>query len=209
MNTSFKFLIPTIFIALGFIISCNDDDLAGEKVPNVNHNTSPATAAVASPPPIQQPNPTPTTKEEEEEEEKPDFDINDIDPEDISRRKKNIEEEIKKLEDESTKHFDEYYQLADVQKRIMEEMKIKKMIMRSKPVGSEAQAIAQKDFEDQKKLAQDKLELIKEKNNILHNIIKALTKAREEKKDLHKKQEYFLKKQKKEKEQKEKEHKNN
>ncbi|WP_041936024.1 hypothetical protein [Blattabacterium sp. (Nauphoeta cinerea)] len=204
MNTSFKFLIPTIFITLGFITSCNDD-IAGEEEPDGNNNTPPAT--VASTPPISNPPPPTTTNKEENsdtnKEENPDFDINNIDPEDLSRKIQKIEETIKKLEQENTKHFDEYYKLSDIQKEILEEMKRKKMIMRSKPVGSEEQAKAQKDFEDQKKLGKEKLEVIKEKNTILHNLSKSLTKAREEKSVLQKQQKYFLKKQKEQKEQKE------
>ncbi|WP_341652650.1 hypothetical protein [Blattabacterium cuenoti] len=184
MNTSFRFLILTIFIALGFITSCNDD-ITEEEKSSVNNNNiaSTDTSSTGS-------NPT---------EPPPPYDADEIDkinPEDLSRQIKEIGEKIETLEKESKKQFDEYYQMAEFQKKILENIKVKKMIMRSKPVGSEEEKKAKKDFEDEKKYGREKLKGLKEKNIILYKITRSITKARNEKEKLEQKQEYLLKRQK-------------
>ncbi|WP_185856920.1 hypothetical protein [Blattabacterium cuenoti] len=179
MNTSFRFLILTIFISLGFITSCNDDTSPTEEDNYSVNNTD-----IAS---------TPTT------EEPPPYDADEIDkinPEDLSRQIKEIGEKIEELEKESTKQFDEYTKMAEFQKKILEEIKRKKMIMRSKTVGTEEQKKAQKDFEDEKKYGREKLQLLKEKNILFHKLTRSVTEAKNELTNLQKKQEYFLKRQK-------------
>ncbi|WP_185859482.1 hypothetical protein [Blattabacterium cuenoti] len=208
MNTSVKFLIPTIFLALGFILSCNDEVTSvGKEESDVKNTTTvektpsipdpPPTLASSSPetPPTDPPkNPTPSSTETPSNEDDP-SDMN-IDPDDLSRKIKEIGEKIQKLEKESEKHYDEYYQMVEVQKEILNEVKRRKMIMRSKTVGSPEQIEAQKNFEDQKKLGKEKLQILKEKNILLNNLNKSITEAKNEKMDLQKKQEDFLKKQK-------------
>ncbi|WP_185861438.1 hypothetical protein [Blattabacterium cuenoti] len=197
MNTSLRFLIPTILIALGFILSCNDGiTSADEEEPGVKKNTS---VGVPDSPNGIASTPNPTPKEPEPEPEPP-YNIDDIDPEELSKQIKEVGEKVKELEQENTKHYDEYHEMVKIQKQILEEIKRRKMIMRFKPVGTEEQKKAQKDFEDEKKYGKEKLKILKEKNILLHKISKSLAKAREEQMDLQKKQEYFLKKQKEKKE---------
>ncbi|WP_185853501.1 hypothetical protein [Blattabacterium cuenoti] len=215
MNTSIKVLIPTIFITLGFIISCNDEVTSvGKEDSDVNNNTPttvetpsipdpPPTIASSSPdtPPTEPPKTT-TPSETPSNSESPENDfsgMDNIDPEDLSREIKEIGEKIQKLEKETEKHCDEYYQMIEVQKGILNEVKRRKMIMRSKPVGSQEQVEAQKDFEDQKKLGKERLKILKEKNILLNKLNKSITEAKNEKDALQKKQENFfnfLKKQK-------------
>ncbi|WP_341651780.1 hypothetical protein [Blattabacterium cuenoti] len=178
MNTSFRFLILTIFIALGFITSCNDDTTSEEK-PSVNNTNIASTETSSTEPP-------PYDADE----------IDKINPEDLSRQIKEIGEKIEELEKESTKHFEEYTQMAEFQKKILENIKTKKMIMRSKPVGSEAEKKAKKDFEDEKKFGKEKLQGLKDKNILLYKLTRSITEAKNEKEKLQKKQEYLLKRQK-------------
>ncbi|WP_341660682.1 hypothetical protein [Blattabacterium cuenoti] len=180
MNTSFRFLILTIFIALGFITSCNDDPSFTEEKKPIVDNTDIASTDTSSTEP-------------------PPYDADEIDkinPEELSREIKEIGEKIETLEKESEKNFNEYSQMAESQKRILENIKTKKMIMRSKAVGSEEQKRAQIDFEDEKKFGKEQLKGLKEKNIILNKIIKKITEAKKEKEKLEKKQEYLLKRQK-------------
>lgn len=199
MNTSFRFLIPTIFLALGFIISCNDDiTSAGEEEPDVNNNNPPTTSETPSVSDVPS-TPTTTTSTSTSTidiENTDNFNIDDINPEDLSKKIQEIGEKIEKLEKESKKHFDEYYKMVEVQKGILNEIKRKKKIMRFKPVGSPEQIKAKKDFEDEKKYGKEKLQTLKDKNIILHKLTKSITEARNEKIDLQRKQEYFFKKQK-------------
>ncbi|WP_185852313.1 hypothetical protein [Blattabacterium cuenoti] len=200
MNTSFRFLIPTIFIALGFIISCNDDITStGEEESGVNNNTSvpdPPSTIASTQPSSETPSTDSTSNNTENPDNNESFNLDGIDPEDLSKKIKEAEEKIEKLELENTKHYDEYYQMVEVQKEILEEIKRKKMIMRSKPVGSEEQVQAQKAFEDEKKYGKEKLKVLKDKNILLNKLSRTITEARNEKEDLEKKQEYFFKKQK-------------
>ncbi|BAR91950.1 hypothetical protein [Blattabacterium cuenoti] len=196
MNTSFRFLILTIFISLGFITSCNDDEMtSAEEEKSIVNDTTNVASTPTEPPPYD------------------DEEIDKINPEDLSRQIKEIGEKIEKLEKESTRHFDEYTQMAEFQKKILGEIRRKKMIMRSKPVGSEEQKKAQKDFEDEKKYGKEKLQILKEKNILLHRLTKSITEAKKEQMELQKKQDYFLKRQKekqeKEKQEKEKQEKEN
>ncbi|WP_341663936.1 hypothetical protein [Blattabacterium cuenoti] len=184
MNTSFRFLILTIFITLGFITSCNDEITpTKEEKPSVN-NTNIASTGTSS------------SKDTTED---PPYDVDEIDkinPENLSREIKEIGVKIERLETESIRHFDEYAQIAEIQKRILENIKIKKMIMRSKPVGSEEEKIAKIDFENSKKYGKEKLQILKEKNILLSKLTKSITEAKNEKEKLEKKQEYVLRRQK-------------
>ncbi|WP_341654468.1 hypothetical protein [Blattabacterium cuenoti] len=180
MNTSFRFLILTIFISLGFITSCNDDVTSiEEEKPSVNNTNIASTDSTSTEPPPYD-----------------DDEIDKINPIDLSRQIKEIGEKIETLEKESKKHFDEYYQMAEFQKKILENIKIKKMIMRSKPVGSEEEKTAKKDFEDEKKYGKEKLKGLKEKNIILYKLTRTIIEAKKEKEKLQNKQEYLLKRKK-------------
>ncbi|WP_341659218.1 hypothetical protein [Blattabacterium cuenoti] len=186
MNTSFRFLILTIFIALGFITSCNDEDAicTEEDNPSVN-NTD-----IAS---------TDSSSTEDSIEEPPPYDADEIDkinPEELSQEIKELGEKIEILEKDSKKNFDEYTQMAESQKRVLESIKIKKMIMRSKSVGSNEQKNAKIDFEDEKRFGREKLKSLREKNLILSKITKSLAEAKKEKEKLEKKQKYLLKRKK-------------
>ncbi|WP_341657709.1 hypothetical protein [Blattabacterium cuenoti] len=188
MNTSFRFLILTIFISLGFITSCNDEDTISleDEIPSVN-NTN-----IASTDPSSTDDSTTST-------ETPLYDADEIDkinPEELSKQIKEIGEKIETLERESTRNFYEYSQMAESQKKILESIKIKKMIMRSKFVGSKEQKKAQIDFEDEKRFGKEKLKSLREKNIILNKLTKSIAEAKKEKEKLEKKQEYFLKRQK-------------
>ncbi|WP_185867311.1 hypothetical protein [Blattabacterium cuenoti] len=200
MNTSFRFLIPTIFVALGFIVSCNDDNItsAGEEEPGVNKNTPTTmeTPSTTDPPPTIASNSTSSTTTEKDPENPDNFKLEDIDPEDLSIKIKEVGDKIEELEKENAKHYEEYSQMVKVQKRILDEIIKKKKIMRSKTVGSEEELQAKKEFEDHKKYGKEKLKLLKEKNVILYHLIKSIAAAKNEQKNLQKKQEYFLKKQK-------------
>ncbi|WP_341661749.1 hypothetical protein [Blattabacterium cuenoti] len=184
MNTSFRFLIVTIFIALGFITSCNDDTTpTEEEKPSSVNNTNIASTETSS-------------TDSEDPTEPPPYDADEIDkinPEELYRQIKEIGEKIEELEKESTRHFYEYSQMAEFQKKILENIKIKKMIMRSKTVGSEEEKKAKKDFEDEKKFGKEKLQGLKEKNILLYKLTRSITEAKNEKEKLQKKQEYFLK----------------
>ncbi|WP_341658512.1 hypothetical protein [Blattabacterium cuenoti] len=180
MNTSFRFLILTIFITLGFITSCNDEDTIciEEEKPNVNNTDIASTDSSSEPPP---------------------YDVDEIDkinPEELSKQIKEIGEKIEILEKENKKNFDEYTQMAESQKRVLEKIKIKKMIMRSKSVGSHEQKMAQMDFEDEKRFGKEKLKSLKEKNILLNKSMRSIAEAKKEKEKLEKKQKYFLKRQK-------------
>ncbi len=217
-----RFLIPTIFLSLGFIVSCNDEIASvGEEEPSVNKNTPTTveTPSVSDPPtststptitssstpkttetPVDIPTtststPTTTSSNSGDSDQNDDTDM-DINPVDLSKEIEEIGEKIEKLEKESSKHYKEYYQMVDVQKEILSEIKRRKMIMRSKPLGSNEQIQAQKDFEDQKKYGKERLEVLKEKNILLNKFSKSILEAKDEKKALQKKQENFLKRQK-------------
>ncbi|WP_341665264.1 hypothetical protein [Blattabacterium cuenoti] len=194
MNTSFRFLILTIFIALGFITSCNDDPSFTEEKKTIVNNTDIASTETSSTDSTSSTEPPPYDADE----------IDKINPEKLSREIKEIGEKIETLEKESTKNFNEYTQMAESQKRVLENIKTKKMIMRSKAVGSEEQKRAQRDFEDEKRFGKEKLKGIKEKNIILNKIIRTIIEAKKEKEKLEKKQEYFLKRQKEKEKEKEK-----
>ncbi|WP_341653165.1 hypothetical protein [Blattabacterium cuenoti] len=186
MNTSFRFLILTIFIALGFITSCYDDTTSEEGEKSGIHNTNIASTENSS-------------KDSKPTEPPPPYDVDEIDkinPEELSRQIKEIGEKIEELEKESKKHFDEYNKMAETQKGILEDIKTKKMIMRSKPVGSEEEKRAKKIFEEEKKYGKEKLKGLKEKNIILYKITRSIEEAKSEKYKLEEKQEYFLKRQK-------------
>ncbi|WP_341655936.1 hypothetical protein [Blattabacterium cuenoti] len=186
MNTSFRFLILTIFIALGFITSCNDDITSTEEDTNgLNTNTN-----IAS---------TDTSSIDDDPNEPPPYNADEIDkinPEELSKQIKEIGGRIEVLEKASTQYFDEYNHMAEIQKGILENIKIKKMIMRSKTVGSEEEKIAKIDFENEKKFGKEKLQILKEKNNLLYKLTKSIAEAKNEKEKLQKKHEYLLKRKK-------------
>lgn len=209
MNTSVKFLIPTIFLALGFIFSCNDEATSvGKEDSDVNKTPTVETPSIPDPPPTtltsssSDPNSTiesttnPDTTKSPSNSESPVNDPSYIDPEDLSVQIKEIGDKIQKLEKETEKHYDEYYQMVEIQKEILNEVIRRKKIMRSKEVGTKEQIEAQKDFEDQKKLGKERLKILKDKNILLNKLTKSITEAKNEKMALQKKQEDFLKKQK-------------
>ncbi|WP_185849396.1 hypothetical protein [Blattabacterium cuenoti] len=211
MNTSFRFLIPTIFIALGFIISCNDDiTSSGEEEPGVNKNTNVETPSVPDPPSIASnstPSQTPSTttntdtnsnpnNSENPDDENNNFNLDEIDPEDLSRQIKDAEYKIEKLKEENIKHYDELSRMVELQKEIAEEIKRRKIIMRSLPLGTKEQEKAKKDFEDEKKFGKEKLKILKDKNIFLHKLSRTISDAMNEKEILQKKQEFFFRKQK-------------
>ncbi|ACX83822.1 conserved hypothetical protein [Blattabacterium sp. (Periplaneta americana) str. BPLAN] len=195
MNTSIRFLIPTIFLSLGVcLISCNDEitsaDESGLKKdspsippPDPSFASSNPTTPTPTPMPPSLP-PDPSNGDQ------PSFSIpTDIDPEDLSKRIKEIGEKIERLEKESEFHHNEFYQMVGVQKGILNEVKRKKTVMKSKPYGSEEQLKAQKEFEDQKKLGKERLKILKEKNVFLSQLTKSITEAKNEQLALQKIQE--------------------
>ncbi|WP_185863974.1 hypothetical protein [Blattabacterium cuenoti] len=189
MNTSFRFLIFTIFIALGFITSCNDDINSTEE-DNNNQKTNIASTEES------------TSIEDEDEDEilPPPYDADEIDkinPKDLSKQIKEIGEKIEILEKESSRHYDEYSKMSEIQKAILENVRIKRIIMKSKTVGSEEEKIAKIDFENEKKYGREKLEILKEKNHLLYNLTKSIAQAKEEKEKLQEKEKYLLKRKKK------------
>ncbi|WP_341665897.1 hypothetical protein [Blattabacterium cuenoti] len=183
MNTSFsfRFLILTIFIALGFMTSCNDDDITSTEEDQTTNIASTETSS------IDDPNEPPPYDDDE---------IDKINPEELSKQIKELGGRIEVLEKSSTQYFDEYNHMAEIQKGILENIKIKKMIMRSKMVGSEEEKIAKIDFENEKKYGKEKLQILKEKNNLLYKLTKSIAEAKNEKEKLQKKQEYLLKRKK-------------
>ncbi|WP_185858690.1 hypothetical protein [Blattabacterium cuenoti] len=217
MNTSInsmKFvLIPAIFLTLGFIVSCNDDIISSNSnekkigvndIPIVTPPTSTTTASST----------TTTTEEDEEDDEDTsdlfpvekednlsDEEMDKIDIDDLSKKIKEIKDKIQESEKEKDRHHDEYDQMVDLQKKILNEIKEKKIVMISKPEGSKEQIDAKKDFEDQKELGKEKLEVLKKKNRLLNNIYKSIRLAIIEKEFLEKRKEKVLKR-KKEKEEK-------
>ncbi|WP_341655151.1 hypothetical protein [Blattabacterium cuenoti] len=189
MNISFRFLIFTIFLSLGFITSCNDDITpTEEEKPSVNDTKNIASTETSSTDDSTKTTEPPPLYSSDE--------IDKIDPEDLSRQIKEIGEKIEELEKESSKHFEEYDKLAEFQKKILEDIKVKKMIMRSKIVGSEEEKKAKKDFEDEKKYGREKLQILKEKNIVLYKITRSIREAKNKKEELEKKREDFLMKQK-------------
>ncbi|WP_113738387.1 hypothetical protein [Blattabacterium clevelandi] len=199
MNTSMKFLIPTIFLSLGvFIVSCNDDEMTYSNDP-VNNNTNPQPSHN-----IPQ-NPTFVNSIPEANiippnypffmEEIPNFHIpSDIKPEELSKRIKDLEVKIKKLEKESNFHQNQYYDMINNQKQILNETKRRRSVMRSKPYGSEEQLQAKKDFEEYKEYGKGKLKILKEKSLFLNDINKSLTDSKNEQIALQKMQEDLQKK---------------
>jgi|GEM_PF-5388921 hypothetical protein len=197
MNTFFRFLIPTIFISLGFIVSCNDDmTSAGDKESGANTHTDVGTSS--DPPSTIASDSTPSNNSSTNSDSTSNttYNIDDINPEDLSRQIKEIGEKINKLEQDNIKHYNEYSQMVKVQKGILDEIIRKKKIMRSKPVGSPEQIQAKKAFEDEKKLSKEKLKTLKAKSIFLYDLSKSIKNARNEQTILQEKQEYFLKKQK-------------
>ncbi|AFJ90640.1 hypothetical protein [Blattabacterium sp. (Blaberus giganteus)] len=205
MNTSFKFLIPTIFISLGFLISCNDNITFSEEEES-DENTSSIEYSKTSK--FSQENVEPTGDPIT------DFPLddpsyyrysnvdyenynkieNDINIEDLYMEIREIGEKIGKLEEEKNIHYSEFRKIVEFQKGILQEIINKKKIMRSKPVGSEAEKKAKKDFEDEKKFSDEKFEILKDKNDLLYNIVKSIREARSVKMDLQKKLAFFVKK---------------
>ncbi|WP_238910927.1 hypothetical protein [Blattabacterium cuenoti] len=187
-----KFLISTIFLSLGVcLISCNDEITSADESGLKNTNkTSPSippqdpyfvSSNPITPPP---PNPMPplfSTDPSNEDQDQPSFSIpTDLKPEDLSQRIKDISEKIERLEKESEFHHNEFYQMVGVQKGILNEVKRKKTVMKSKPYGSADQLKAQKEFEDQKKLGKERLKILKEKNLFLSQLTKSITEAKNE-----------------------------
>ncbi|QIK16792.1 hypothetical protein G9C01_02505 [Blattabacterium sp. DPU] len=198
MNTSFKFLIPTIFITLGFMISCNDDmTSAGEEYDGNNNNPNVATSSNPDPPDNPDADDAPIPNVYYDSDKNPEnFNFDEIDPEDLSIKIKEIGVKIEELEEDRVKYFDEYNKLAEIQKDILDQMTKNKMIMRLKPLGSEEQIRAEKEFENKKKLGKEKLKVLKEKNIFLHKLLKTITDTKDEEMTLRKKQEFFYKKRK-------------
>ncbi|AWU43837.1 hypothetical protein DM815_02215 [Blattabacterium sp. (Cryptocercus kyebangensis)] len=196
MNTSMRFLIPTIFLSLGFFfVSCNDDEITSSNDP-VNTNT-PQSHNI--------PNPTfvNTTPEENPvppnfpffPEEVPDFKIPaDIKPEELSKRLKDIEVKIKQLEKESNLYQNEYSEMIISQKEISAEIKRKRSEMRSKPYGSEEQLKYKKEFEEYKQYGKEKLRILRNKILILNEINQSIKDSKNEKLALQKMQENLQKK---------------
>ncbi|WP_185854969.1 hypothetical protein [Blattabacterium cuenoti] len=201
MNTSIRFLIPTIFLSLGVcLISCNDEitssDESGLKNKNKTEDSPSIPPIPPSDPSFASSNPTtptpipPSNPTDPSNGDQPSFSIpTDIDPEDLSKRIKEIGEKIERLEKESEFHHNEFYQMVGVQKGILNEVKRKKTVMKSKPYGSEEQLKAQKEFEDQKKLGKERLKILKEKNVFLSQLTKSITEAKNEQLALQKIQE--------------------
>ncbi|AWU39949.1 hypothetical protein DM808_02125 [Blattabacterium punctulatus] len=202
MNTSMKFLIPTIFLSLGvFIVSCNDDEITYSNDP-VN-NTKPQESNNI--PPQTPQNPTFVNSIPEENiippnytflmEETPNFKIPaDIKPEELSKRIKDLEVKIKELEKESNFHQNQYYDMINNQKQILNETKRRRSVMRSKPYGSEEQLQAKKDFEEYKEYGKGKLKILKDKSLFLNEINKSITDSKNEQLALQKMQENLQKK---------------
>ncbi|AER40487.1 MAG: hypothetical protein LBQ72_02135 [Flavobacteriales bacterium] len=183
MNVStMRFIIPTICLSLGILfVSCNDDALTFSSNDPTTTNTDTSFASSnpsdkPSNPPVFNP-PIPA----------------DISPEYLSKRIKEIGERIERLEKESEVHYNEYYDLVSAQKKIMDEVKRRRMVMKSKPYGSAEQFKAQKEFEDHKKYGKEKLKIIKEKNIFLNKLIDSITEAKNEKLALQKMQEELQK----------------
>ncbi|AWU42743.1 hypothetical protein DM811_02105 [Blattabacterium punctulatus] len=204
MNTSMKFLIPTIFLSLGvFIVSCNDDEITYSNDP-VN-NIKPQESNNIPPPPQTPQNPTFVNSIPEENiippnytffmEETPNFKIPaDIKPEELSKRIKDLEVKIKELEKENNFHQNQYYDMINNQKQILNETKRRRSVMRSKPYGSEEQLQAKKDFEEYKEYGKGKLKILKDKSLFLNEINKSITDSKNEQLALQKMQENLQKK---------------
>ncbi|AWU45480.1 hypothetical protein [Blattabacterium punctulatus] len=204
MNTFLKFLIPTIFLSLGvFIVSCNDDEITYSNDP-VN-NTKPQESNNNIPPPPPPQNPTLVNSNPEENiipqnypffmEEIPNFKIPaNITPEELSKRIKDLEVKIKELEKKNNFHQNQYYDMINNQKQILNETKRRRAVMRSKPYGSEEQLQAKKDFEEYKEYEKEKLKILKDKSLFLNEINQSLTDSKNEQLALHKMQENLQKK---------------
>ncbi|AWU39399.1 hypothetical protein CPU2_187 [Blattabacterium punctulatus CPU2] len=199
MNTSMKFLIPTIFLSLGvFIVSCNDDEItySNDPVNNTNppesHNIPPQNPTFVNSIPQENIIPPNYTFSREEP---LNFQIpDDIKPEELSKRIKDIEVKIKELEKESNFHQNQYYDMISIQKKILNETKRRKSVMRSKPYGSKEQLQAKKDFEEYKKYEKEKLKILKDKSYFLNKINQSITDSKNEQIALHKMQENLQKK---------------
>ncbi|BBA17133.1 hypothetical protein [Blattabacterium cuenoti] len=202
MNTSFRFLILTISIALGFIsTSCNDDMTmnndasGGEKtessVPDSTTTTTTDTDVASSKTPSEEDTSTsinskypPYTDEE----------IDKINPEDLDNEIKKVRTKVIKLDTETKMHLGEFHLLVNRQKRLLNEIKVRRMIMRSKPKGSEEEMEAKNDLEDRRKYGKEKLQLIKDKNEFLYKLTRRLVLEKDKEWDLRMKKEYLLKK---------------
>ncbi|WP_185862856.1 hypothetical protein [Blattabacterium cuenoti] len=205
MNTSIRFIIPTIFLSLGVcLISCNDEITSADESGLKNKKTTEDSPSIPPPDPsFASSNPTspppstpihpfpsiPTDPTNGGGNTPPSSIPVNIDPEDLSKRIKEIGEKIEKLEKESEFHHNEFYHMVGVQKVILNEVKRKKTVMKSKPYGSEEQLKAQKEFEEQKKLGKEKLKILKEKNVFLSQLTKSITEAKNEQLALQKMQE--------------------
>ncbi|WP_185860060.1 hypothetical protein [Blattabacterium cuenoti] len=212
MNTSIRFLIPTIFLSLGVcLISCNDEITSADESGLKNKNTTEDSPTIPPPdpsfassnpkpptptpptPPSLPPDPTTTNNGNTPPTSIPPVN-NNIDPADLSKRIKEIGEKIERLEKESEFHHNEFYHMVGVQKKILNEVKRKKTVMKSKPYGSEEQLKAQKEFEEQKKLGKERLKILKEKNVFLSQLTQSITEAKNEQLALQKIQEDLQKK---------------
>ncbi|WP_341662864.1 hypothetical protein [Blattabacterium cuenoti] len=182
MNTSFRFLILTIFIALGFITSCNDDISSIEEKKNTQDTASTEAPSIED--------------EDEDEVLPPPYDVDEIDkinPKDLSKQIKEMGEKIERLEKESSLHYDEYMKMSEIQKGILENVRIKRIIMKSKTSGTEEEKMAKKDFENEKKYGRERLQILKDKNHLLYQLTKSIATIKSEKEKLEEKEKYLLK----------------
>ncbi|WP_185866746.1 hypothetical protein [Blattabacterium cuenoti] len=210
MNTSIRFLIPTIFLSLGvFLVSCNDEITSVDESVNKKKTEDspfippPTGPSFASSNPITPTPPAPTPQKPHfiptdppSNGDKPSSSVSTAHfySEDLSKRIKEIGEKIERLEKESEFHHHDFYQMVGVQKGLLNEVKRKKTVMKSKPYGSAEHIQARKEFEDQKQLGKERLKILKEKNLFLSQLTKSITEAKNEQLALQKMQEDFLQK---------------
>ncbi|WP_185874007.1 hypothetical protein [Blattabacterium cuenoti] len=203
MNTSIiRFLVTSIFLSLGvFIISCNDEeheitssaeDYGFNNIDPSNpdltfYNTHPPSTITTT----YFPPPAPHTHNDNNNS-TPKIPAN-INPGELSQKIKDIALKIEILEKENDFHQNEYEKMVMIQKKIVKEVKRRRIVFRSKPYNSPEQFKAQKELEDQKKLGKEKLKILREKNLFLNSLITSITEAKNEELALKRMQENFQK----------------
>ncbi|WP_185856337.1 hypothetical protein [Blattabacterium cuenoti] len=109
-----------------------------------------------------------------------------LDSNTLDIRIKELGNRIERLQQESDYHHDEYSHMINIQKLILDEMRKKKRIINSKTSGPEEIIKAKQEFEEKKKLEEERSQIIKEKGDLLNQINNIISAARKEEYDLKK-----------------------
>ncbi|WP_185869777.1 coiled-coil domain-containing protein [Blattabacterium cuenoti] len=219
MKTTLKFPIPIIFFTLGFLISCNDEvtNSVMEEDPYLTYKIVEEETGVNNKPSVKKSYPPPIDSSDSfysysypistytntntnttiNDTKKDDYKDDLLIVEELSQKIKNIGKEIESLEKESVKYNDEFSNIIDLQKGTLDEMVKMKKIIRFQSKNYEKVNKAKKSFEDQKKLAINRIEIIKDKNLFINKFNKSIREKKNKKISMQNQIKNFLIKRKK------------